>query len=255
VKLLKRYKKYARRHRLARLIKHTISPGAEFSFLPWTRGVIHVGANTGQERDVYGIYGIPVLWIEPIPEVFVRLTENIRAYPEQQALQALLADKDGSTVEFYLADNDGMSSSMLTPHLHKSASPIKFDKTIALTTTTFESLAREKHIDLKLYNALVLDTQGSELLILRGAKGELHNFDIVKAEIIDFEAYVGAPKLVDFAAFMESAGFEEMARECIFKHELGMAFDVTYRRRSIRFTKMQAWRNLGKNVFGTLNRR
>lgn len=238
-----------RRSRLVKLVRHTVSPRPEFSFLPWTRGLIHIGANTGQERDIYGLYRIPVLWIEPIPDVFVRLSENIKPYPEQQALQALLADKDGSTVEFFLADNDGMSSSMLPPHLHKSVSPIKFDKTIALTTTTFETLVREKHIDLNLYNALVLDTQGSELLILRGAMDSLQKIDVVKAEINDFESYVGCPKLADFAAFMESVGFEEMSRVRIFEHELGEAFDVTYTRRSIRFTKLQAWRNLGKSVF------
>jgi hypothetical protein len=33
------------------------------------KGVIHVGANTGQERDDYGSYGLNVLWIE-LPWVF-----------------------------------------------------------------------------------------------------------------------------------------------------------------------------------------
>ena len=143
---------------------------------------------------------------------------------------------------------------MLQPHLHKTASPVKFNECIALTTTTLETLAREKGVNLKRYNVLVLDTQGSELLILRGAANELHNFEIIKAEIIDFEAYLGAPRLADFTAFMESMGFAEMLRVCIFKHELGEAFDVTYKRRTSRFTKLRAFWNFGKNVFRSRSR-
>jgi hypothetical protein len=43
---------------------------AEHSYLRKVRGVIHVGANEGQERDLYAAFGLNVIWIEPIPEVF-----------------------------------------------------------------------------------------------------------------------------------------------------------------------------------------
>ena len=36
-------------------------------FLADARGVIHVGANVGQERDLYAAYRLPVVWIEPTP--------------------------------------------------------------------------------------------------------------------------------------------------------------------------------------------
>src|SRR5215472_4628952 len=39
------------------------------SFLRGVSGVIHVGANTGQERELYEKFGLHVVWIEPIPEV------------------------------------------------------------------------------------------------------------------------------------------------------------------------------------------
>ena len=41
------------------------------------RGVIHVGANTGQEIQLYVKYGLSVVWIEPIPEVFETLKSNL----------------------------------------------------------------------------------------------------------------------------------------------------------------------------------
>lgn len=43
----------------------------ENSFLSKGRGVIHVGANAGQERELYAAFGLHVIWIEPIPDVFV----------------------------------------------------------------------------------------------------------------------------------------------------------------------------------------
>ena len=59
-------------------------------FLKRATGVIHIGANTGQERDVYAHYGLRVLWVEPIPTVFEELKENLNGYERQQALQALV---------------------------------------------------------------------------------------------------------------------------------------------------------------------
>lgn len=210
--------------------------------MPWTHGIVHIGANEGQERDIYRDCMIPVLWIEPIPEVFLKLQKNIKDYPNQCALQALMGESDGGMVDFFLANNGGASSSMLVPHLHKVvASDIKFDRVIRLPIITFDTLVRERLINIKEYNTLIMDTQGSELLILRGAQSELQNFDFVKTEISSFESYVGCPNLKTFSSFMDANGFDEISRECIFKHSLGEAYDVIFRRRSKKFSKLNPW--------------
>ena len=54
-------------------------------FLKNVSGVIHVGANEGQEREDYAARNLRVLWIEPIPSVFARLTLNIAKYDRQEA--------------------------------------------------------------------------------------------------------------------------------------------------------------------------
>ena len=41
-------------------------------FLKKATGIIHVGANTGQEINLYAQYGLPVVWIEPIPDIFLK---------------------------------------------------------------------------------------------------------------------------------------------------------------------------------------
>jgi hypothetical protein len=65
------------------------------SFLDRITGIIHIGANSGQERELNASKGLPVLWIEPIPDIYEKLVSNLRNFPNQQAVQALLYDRDG----------------------------------------------------------------------------------------------------------------------------------------------------------------
>src|ERR1700741_4322955 len=65
-------------------------------FLKNCRGVVHVGANHGAERHVYAKYGLKVVWIEAIPDVFELLTQNIQDFPHQRAINALITNEDGA---------------------------------------------------------------------------------------------------------------------------------------------------------------
>ncbi|HQZ44413.1 MAG TPA: hypothetical protein PK735_16105, partial [Flavobacteriales bacterium] len=47
-------------------------------FMRHTDGVLHVGANEGQERQIYHEQGMKVLWIEPLPDVFEKLLHNLK---------------------------------------------------------------------------------------------------------------------------------------------------------------------------------
>ena len=51
------------------------------NFLHEVSGVVHVGASRGQERTLYQQYGLRVLWIEPIQEVFEDLQANLKKFP------------------------------------------------------------------------------------------------------------------------------------------------------------------------------
>src|SRR5438046_1455790 len=76
-------------------------------FLKEASGVIHVGANVGEERELYDRHGLRVVWIEPISEVFETLTANIAGFPRQRALQYLVTDQDGTEHQFHVASNNG----------------------------------------------------------------------------------------------------------------------------------------------------
>jgi hypothetical protein len=62
-----------------------------------------------------------------------------------------------------------------------------------------------------LYDALVFDTQGSELLVLRGAAPLLQNFKFILSEVADFESYTGCARLSEMTKFLGCFGFQQTA--------------------------------------------
>lgn len=203
-------------------------------FLRRVRGVIHVGANSGAERDDYAALGLEVLWVEPIPEVHERLVENIRPFPRQRALKALVTDVDGRAYDFHVSSNEGASSSILPLARHRELWPhVDYASTLRITGTTLPVLLAREGIDPGRYQALVLDTQGSELLVLRGAASILQGFTYVKAEVADFEAYAGCCLLDELQAFMREQGFRPVSRKRFAgRADVGNYYDVVFRRRS-----------------------
>lgn len=182
-------------------------------FLKKVSGVIHVGANTGQERNTYRRLGLQVVWVEPIPEVFNTLKTNLTGYSGQLAFQYLVSDRDNSEYTFHIANNGGASSSILDFHLHKDIWPgVAYQRTIRLRSITLTSLIRKEQIKATDYQALVLDTQGSELLVLQGANAILSGFEFIKIEVPDFESYKGCCQVGDIEKFLNPRGFREFSR-------------------------------------------
>lgn len=205
-------------------------------FLTDVSGVVHVGANTGQERKLYHKLGLKVLWIEPIPEVFAELEANLREYPDQRAIQSLVTDQDGGKYQFNVANNNGASSSIFELAQHKDIWPnVHFTTTLNLEGVTLASLFERGRIDGSAYDALVMDTQGSELLVLKGAGPVLGHINYIKTEVADFEAYAGCCLLADIQAFMELHGFAEIVRKKRASRPAGGSYyDIVFKRKAPR---------------------
>jgi FkbM family methyltransferase len=201
-------------------------------FLRHAVGVIHVGAHTGQERVRYAQYRLNVLWIEPIPEIFAALRENLAGFAAQRAVECLVTDKDGAEYEFHVTSNRGGSSSIFPLGRHKDIWPeVRETATLTLRSKTLPTLLADERIDARQYDALVMDTQGSELLVLEGAAPLLDRFKFVKTEVADFPAYEGGCQLKDIESLMQRFGFRELARNTIARHPQGGAYyDIVYGR-------------------------
>jgi FkbM family methyltransferase len=217
--------------KLLRRLRRFFAPDPN-RFLRSVRGVVHVGANVGQERDLYARYGLDVLWVEPIPDVFAELRRNIERYPRQRALECLVTDRDDAEYEFHVANNRGESSSILDLKEHKTVWPkVAFTTTIKLRSVTLPALLVRERLDPAAYDALVMDTQGSELLVLRGATPLLAGFKFIKTEVPDFEAYAGCAQLADIGGFLVEHGFRELYRNRFASHPGGGSYyDVVFGR-------------------------
>ena len=197
------------------------------------KGIIHVGANTGQEIGLYDQYGLGVVWIEPNPDIFETLQSNLLGFPRQIAIKGLVSDLENVEYQFHIANNNGESSSILELNLHQDIWPeIVYEKTINLHSRTLPSLLKENNIDNRNYDMLVLDTQGSELLVLKGATPILQDFNYIKAEVPDFESYKGCCQLKDLQLFLDQHGFREYARHQFAKRRGGGSYyDIIYKKK------------------------
>lgn len=203
-------------------------PLGQNGFLAECERIVHVGANDGAERFLYESAKVGVIWVEPIPRIFKKLRSNIRGFRDQVARQALLAERAGRKVTFNIANNNGASSSMFDLADHEKIWPeVSFVEQIDLTTGTLDDLlANGPRVD-----AIVIDTQGAELLVLQGATRVLRSVRFVKAEAADFPAYEGGCTLDELAEFLGKAGFRETTRhEFAGAEGVGHYYDVLWTR-------------------------
>jgi len=201
-------------------------------FLPLSRGVLHIGANDGAERHLYARYDLPVIWVEPIDEVFERLLTNISKFGKQRAFKYLLSNVDRQEFDFKIANNGGLSSSILELSRHKDIWPdVNFVKTQKIVSRTLEKMIQIEQIQFDGLDTLVMDTQGSELLVLKGAGDLIAKFRYLKLEAADFEIYKGCCTVDELKAYLRPFGFSEiMRRRFAGDAGIGDCFDIVFDR-------------------------
>ncbi len=219
--------------KLEKFVRQIVGRKPRDDFLHSVQGVVHVGAHIGQECTLYSEYGLRVLWVEPIAEVFDELVVNIAGFPEQRAILGLVTDQDDVEYDFGISSNRGGSSSVLPLARHREMWPsIEYVESRRMRGITLQSLFRRERLSARDYQALVMDVQGAELMVLKGAGDLLQNFRFVKAEAADFESYAGGARLDDLQAYLRNAGFAEIRRHRN-AHDpaIGTYWDVVWERR------------------------
>ena len=99
-----------------------------------------------------------------------------------------------------------------------------------LDSITLPTFLKRENLDIKNYDALVLDTQGSEILDTARGSDVLPEFRYVKLEVPDFEAYKGCCKADEMTQFMQGHGFSVMHRNAFAASPLGGTYyDIVYR--------------------------
>lgn len=186
--------------------------------------LVHVGAHLAQERHAYEALGYRrMLWIEGANDVHARLAESLaehmaqrRAAGQPEVLHetacALLTDRDGDEVALREFSNDGMSSSIF------AATGTLKQRWPDLAETGRLQPARSRTLDTLLaergfgsVDVLVVDVQGAELLVLKGATHTLAKVKAVVSEVSTQALYEGGVLFDELRAFLRSHGFEPMS--------------------------------------------
>lgn len=169
-------------------------------------GVLHIGAHKGDEADAYHEIGIKkATFIEPIKENYMELIKRLHKYPNYQALQVAAGDQNLETFMF-LASNDLQSSSLLEPADHLEQNPeITFNSTEKVKMRRVDSLEISNEL-----NYWVIDVQGFELSVLRGAGTKLENCDYAFVELNRANVYHGCVKFQELDEFLISKGFQRV---------------------------------------------
>lgn len=168
------------------------------------QGVLHVGAHTGEENDIYRKEGVEqsnIHWIEAIPEVAFALSKRL-----PNVIQAAVSDKVEDVV--FKVTNNVQSSSILELKDHAYEHPeVHVVSRILLKTETLDSIVEEKKIRA---NFLNMDIQGAELKCLRGFERNIHMIDYVYTEVNTKELYRDCALLGQLDEWLDQHGFDRV---------------------------------------------
>lgn len=152
------------------------------------RVVVDAGANIGI-ASVYFLLRYPnarLYAIEPSPEVFVTLKQNLAPFPNASVHQYALSDVDGM-VELHVHPTSSIASSL--------SARAKGERVVTVQSRTFDTFRREFALDT--IDLLKFDIEGAEDKMLRSIEdmrtvhcyvGEIHP-DLMSSSLEDIKGY------------------------------------------------------------------
>ena len=157
-------------------------------------GCIHVGAHHAQEHADYAHGGVRrFVYIEPCAAAFNVLKNKFGAHHHIQLFNYACGDVEGEQVMYTGSQNEGQSNSLLKMGKHLHIHPgITLPNTELVTVKRLDSLGLAH----KGYQLLVMDCQGFEGRVLKGATETLNQVNYVYTEVNKDEVYQGCT-LVD----------------------------------------------------------
>lgn len=183
------------------------------------KGLIHVGASRAEEIEIYSnTLGIKdILYIEANPENEPDLKKAIANFPGAKVAIFAASDTNG-TMDFHVTSNKGLSSSLLKLNKHLKMSPdVKPAKTIKVDQKRLDDYLATTPDSGANYNLMVVDTQGAELMVFKGAQNTLTHIDAIISELNFTELYSGGVLLPDLDTFLLQNGFYRVATQPVTK--------------------------------------
>lgn len=168
-------------------------------------GILHIGAHAGQESGLYNELGKKVIWIEAVPEIYNRLLLNVSKFANQRAICALVGDRNEQKVPFYYASNDGGSSSIFEFSTGAKVWNVSTTETIEMNMVRLDNLLSLN--DLNLIDHWVIDVQGAEYLVLKGAGKLLESCKSIFIEVSTSHYYIDGATWLQISNYLRENNF------------------------------------------------
>lgn len=167
------------------------------------KGILHIGANIGEEAKSYDDEGIKgVCWIEANEQLIPQLKINVKKYGHR-VIHACIGDVQDLEVTFHISNNAGQSSSYLDLEYHKIAHPeVHYVRSVVMKMRRLDQMSCWGE-----YDFINIDLQGAELKALKGMGDSLNNFKFAYLEVNKKELYKGCALIGEVTAYMRSFGF------------------------------------------------
>jgi FkbM family methyltransferase len=185
-----------------------LQPFVREFFLRQSHGILHIGAHEGQEAEVYNRLSKPVIWIEAIPLYFEKLRVNIGSFHNQLALNALLDSKCQSSRDFFITSNNAESSSIYPLAGNDYWRGLENSEVCKLPSKRLDCIF--SGFELREFDYWIVDVQGAELEVLKGAGDLLNYCRYLQVEISQEKFYEGGAEFQELRAFLDSKSFIPM---------------------------------------------
>jgi len=179
-----------------------------FKLVP--KGVFQIGANSGGEIKEFFAQGIKTgIFVEPLPDAYAKLEKTVSPYSGFFAVNSVCTDTAGETCSFYVS-----TASILKPTGVLTLHPeVPFDtQPITLKSTTVDQIvadfnAKGRTNIIESIDLLYMDTQGSELTVLKGASELLKQVRYIFTEVSLGGLYENDVSHIELSSYLSSRGF------------------------------------------------
>lgn len=173
------------------------------------RGVIHVGAHFAGEVEHYVAHDVSnIVFFEPLSECYSVLLENIKKYNINIKTHQIALGNLNGFIDINVSTNNKASSSVLNPkehfHLHPEVEFLQKERV---------RIQRLDDFGYQQYNLLVIDVQGYELEVLKGAEKTLNHIDYLYCEVNRGEVYENNCMINDLDEFLSKFNFSRVETE------------------------------------------
>jgi FkbM family methyltransferase len=171
-----------------------------------------IGANEGQtaKRFLQEFPGAEVLSFEPHPATFARLTERMSEAPHFRAFNLGLSTEIG---EMEMFEYELSTINSLTPDAQYATRYQQQGRSVSVKVSTVDAFCAQQRIGL--IDLLKIDTEGFDLIVLKGGAGMLEKRAVrfVLVEFNDLQPTEGVfgGALLPFDEFLRPLGFQFVA--------------------------------------------